>query len=151
MHFIQLYIDSNALCSLQPFVTCLISMYNVGKSADFVLTIKTTGIVFWRVVKSVYRGFVSFISYSFLTNLYVSAPNTTFCVKEVTVAKFDTESYSTFPTPVLSRGRFLFSLTLPPEYITRISTKLWGLSLLLDPSEDLPRAGPHVIKGVRAV
>jgi hypothetical protein len=53
--------------------------------------------------------------------------------------------------PVLSRERFLFSLTLPPEYITRISTKLWELSLLLDPTEDLPRAGPQVIKGVRAV
>jgi hypothetical protein len=35
--------------------------------------------------------------------------------------------------------------------MTRISTKLWALSLPLDPSEDLPRTGPHVIEGVRAV
>jgi hypothetical protein len=62
MYFVQLYIDSKALCSLQMFVTCLISTHTVVKSADFVLIIKTIiktiGILFWCVVKSVYLGFV---------------------------------------------------------------------------------------------
>jgi hypothetical protein len=35
--------------------------------------------------------------------------------------------------------------------MARLSIKLCGLSLSLDPSEDLPRTGPHIIKGVSAV